>query len=96
MTTTAPGREPPATGVRPAPVPDPAPLAESPAELFRTVAKRRTNGALKQMALLEETADTARYEYTDEQVSTIITSLRNAVDRLQAAYLSRPNSEVSL
>jgi hypothetical protein len=53
---------------------------------FRRVAGSRANAALHQLERLTHTADRRRYTYTDEQAAEIVGKLRQALDRLEAAY----------
>lgn len=59
---------------------------ETKAQRFSRVATRRLRAALKQMELLENCANTATYEYTDEQVEKIFAFIENATASLKRAY----------
>ncbi len=64
------------------------------AERFRRVATRRTNTALKLLAALIRTADRRRYHYSERQVEVIITTLRQAIDKLEAAYAGKTDDQL--
>lgn len=56
-------------------------------ERFRRVAQRRANAALNEIEKLMRTANrNGGYEFTDDQAEQIVSLLRAAVDKLEAAY----------
>lgn len=63
-----------------------APGGDPKAERFRRVAAARANRVLEAISLLEQTADSTRYAYTDVQVQEIVTQLQTALGALHSAY----------
>lgn len=59
---------------------------ETKAARFKRVASRRLRAAMKQMQLLENCASTASYEYTPEQIETMINHLTESINRIRTAY----------
>lgn len=68
------------------------PANETNADRFKRVATRRTNAALKQIHLLGNCADRGSYEYNEEQVRSMMTSLENAITSLHERFRNSGNS----
>lgn len=66
---------------------------ESKAERFRRVATRRLNATLKQIELLGNCANKASYEFTPQQVATILAHVEEAVEELKRAYTAQGKTE---
>ena len=64
------------------------------AERFRRVAGKRTNSALKTLASLTKTANRGNYHYSERQVEVILSTLRQAVDRLEASYAGKADDQL--
>lgn len=60
---------------------------------FKRVASRRLNAALKQMRLLRNCSVHSYYEYTPEQVTTIVTALQQEVERVKDAFAGVKDDE---
>ena len=58
---------------------------ETNAGRFKRIASSRLNKAIKAISLLENCAGYG-YEYTDEQVTKMISHLNNAVEKVNKAY----------
>ena len=58
------------------------PLPDDPAERFKIVANRRTNGAIEKIESLKSLVG-SDYKYTTEQRETIINALRSKIDELE-------------
>ena len=82
--------EPEAAVVAPTPIRAVDPLREyERVEAFKRVAGRRANAALRNIDLLIHTADRGRYSYTERQTTEILSTLRKAIDQLEAAFTSK-------
>ncbi len=62
------------------------PENEDKAARFRRVGTQRLRKATKAIRLLRPLANRAQYEYTDEQVATILEQLANAVEQVNNAF----------
>ena len=60
--------------------------SETKAQRFSRIGTRRLRNVLKQMELLGNCANTATYEYTDEQVEKIFAFIEDATTSLKRAY----------
>jgi hypothetical protein len=56
---------------------------------FRKLATQRGNRALKYLDMLARTGDRSRYSYTEEQTDLIVATLRDAVDKVEAAFAGK-------
>ena len=71
--------------------PDSAPISngkppESKADRFRRLANRRVPNALKALGYVENLANAASYQYTDEQRDKIVTALDATVKRIKERF----------
>jgi len=71
---------------------------ETKAARFKRVATKRINNALHDMRLLSNCANLASYEYTPEQVTTIVTHLEVEIERIKDAFNGKVENatEISL
>lgn len=56
------------------------PENETPEERFRRLAKKRAEEVIRRIRVLRNCANRAAYHYSDEQVNTIFTALREELD----------------
>ena len=63
-----------------------ADVAESKEDRFKRLAEQRVPAALKRISLIAKLSNRSSYAYTDEQVQKIIASLREEVNRVEAAF----------
>lgn len=61
-------------------------MEETKREKFTRLAEARMNNALKQIELLGNLANTSAYEYSEEDVSKMLKTLRKAVGDLEDAF----------
>lgn len=61
-------------------------MEETKREKFTRLAEARMNNALKQIELLGNLANTSAYEYSEEDVSKMLKTLRKAVSDLEDAF----------
>ncbi len=61
-------------------------MEETKREKFTRLAEARMNNALKQIELLGNLANTSAYEYSEEDVSKMLKTLRKAVSDLGDAF----------
>ena len=57
-------------------------------EKFKSLAERRVNNAIKQMRLIVNLANPSAYEYSDDQVKKIVSTLKGELDRVQSRFNS--------
>lgn len=62
------------------------PTAESKADRFRRVAEARVNKIIDMIRLLGNCSQTNIYEYTDEQISYIFSTLREKLDAAENRF----------
>ena len=63
-----------------------ADVTETKEDRFKRLASQRVPQALKRISLIAKLANRSSYAYTEEQVRTIVTSLREEVSRLEIAF----------
>ena len=63
-----------------------ADVAESKEDRFKRLAEQRVPAALKRISLISKLSNRSSYAYTDEQIQKIVTSLRDEVSRVEAAF----------
>ena len=63
-----------------------ADVAESKEDRFKRLAEQRVPAALKRISLITKLANRSSYAYSDEQVQKIVASLRDEVNRVEAAF----------
>ena len=61
---------------------------ETNAQRFERIAERRVNETLRSLRLLGNLADRRNYEYTDEQVSTMLGAVEQEYRALRARFRS--------
>lgn len=67
---------------------------ETNAERFKRVGTRRFHSAVKQIRLLKNCANLRSYEYTPEQVHTVMETLTAEVASLHDAFFPKDKDEV--
>ena len=67
-------------------------VSESKEDRFKRLASQRVPQALKRISLIAKLANRSSYAYTDEQVQKIVASLREEVNRLEAAFTPKRES----
>ena len=70
-----------------------ADVAESKEDRFKRLAEQRVPAALKRISLIAKLSNRGSYVYTDEQVQKIIASLREEVNRVEAAFTKTSGSK---
>ena len=63
-----------------------ADMAETKEDRFKRLAEQRVPAALKRISLITKLSNRSSYAYSDEQVQKIIASLRDEVNRVEAAF----------
>ncbi len=60
--------------------------SESKAEKFERIAERRVNETLRALRLLGNLADRRNYDYSDDQVSTLLSAIDQEVRTLRSRF----------
>ena len=61
-------------------------VVESKEDRFKRLAEQRVPAALKRISLISKLSNRSSYAYSDEQVQKIVASLREEVNRVEAAF----------
>lgn len=70
-----------------------APINETKTERFRRLANARFRKTVHQLQLLANLSNRSSYEYTPEQVTTLVTTLRAKIDELERAFSDTPKAD---
>jgi len=62
-------------------------------ERFQRIASKRTNNVLEQLRLLGNCSNKSNYEYTNEEVKKIFSTIENELKEVKAKYNSKINKE---
>jgi hypothetical protein len=63
---------------------------------FRSIGTKRVNSALKRIALIGNLSNRSSYAYTDADIKKLVSTLRTAIDRMEARFTpSAKESEFS-
>lgn len=54
--------------------------------LFRTLGTKRVNSAMKRIALIGNLSNKSSYAYSDGDIKKLVSTLRNAIDRMEARF----------
>ena len=66
--------------------PQAKPEAETKADKFRRLGKKRYVMAVERLRMISHLANRATYEYTDAQVDELLTKLNDEVNEIEAAF----------